>query len=283
MRIPKKLITLAVLTFSGSLVVLFMLITNVSKPQRVQPVHGFGEVLTPTGFEPFPYTPPKVPNSRAYRIMLAGDSIIGSLGPNAQLLRQHLIEYYPNHEFVNYNYGFGATSIETLPNRLINETTYKGQTYPAILSQGFDLIIVESFAYNPLSQLSAGDGIAKHISFLNDSIRKIIKTKPDAVVAILAPIAPSKSHFAQGVYDLSAEQRTSWAEERISYIESVINYAQEKQIPLINVYQKSLTPQGDGDLKYISKDDYIHPSPEGVDLISKSIAEFIYTNSIFPN
>jgi hypothetical protein len=282
MGVPNKIVLALGFSLAVSILVFVFLIVNVAKPQRVYPVHGFGQILTPTGTNPFPYKIPNLAYSRSYRIMLVGDSMIGSLGPNAQLLRQHLIEYYPDHEFVNYNYGFGATSIETLPNRLVNETEYNDQTYPSILSQGFDLIIVGSFAYNPLSQEYAGNGIAKHISFLNDSIRKIIQTKPDSVVAIMTPIAPSKEYFAKGVYDLTSEERKLWAEERIAYIESVINYANEKEIPLINVYAKTLSPDGDGNLKYISKDDYIHPSPEGVDLMSKTIVEFIYTNSIFP-
>ena len=107
---------------------------------------------TPTPFNPFPYKPPVIPYSRAYRTMLVGDSMVGSLGPNANLLRLHLIEFYPAHEFVNYNYGFGSTNILTVPDRLEKQTTYLGETFPPINDQTFDLIIFESFAYNPLSQ-----------------------------------------------------------------------------------------------------------------------------------
>ncbi|OGM10019.1 hypothetical protein A2159_01660 [Candidatus Woesebacteria bacterium RBG_13_34_9] len=98
----------------------------------------------------------------------------------------------------------------------------------------------------------------------------------------MVTISPNKTFFAKGVYNLSGKERLQWAQERISYIEAVIRYAQEKEIPLINVYEKSLTPTGDGNLKYINPDDYIHPSAEGVDLISKTIAEFIFSNNFFP-
>lgn len=239
-------------------------------------------VPTPTPFNPFPYELPEIPNSRSYRTMLVGDSMVAALGPNAQLLRQHLIELYPSHEFVNYNYGFGATNIETLPERLVNGTTYEGQYFPAILVQGFDLIIIESFAYNPLSQSKEGEGLSRHIQILDESIKQIIKTHPESAVAIMVTISPNKTFFAKGVYDLTNEERAKWVEERISYIEAVIKYTQEKEIPLINVYEKSLTAAGEGDLKYINHDDYIHPSSEGVDLIARTIAEFIYTNNIFP-
>lgn len=237
---------------------------------------------TPTPFNPFPYKPPKIPYSRSYLTMLVGDSMVGALGPNANLLRQHLMELYPTHEFVNYNYGFGATNIETLPDRLTKDTVYKGQNFLAILSQGFDLIIIESFAYNPLSESTEGENVSKHIQILDESIRQIIRTRPNSIVAIMVTIAPNKTLFAKGVYDLSVKERVLWAQERISYIEAVINYAREREIPLINVYEKSLTPTGDGDLKYINPDDHIHPSAEGVDLMCKTIAEFIFTNKIFP-
>ena len=98
----------------------------------------------------------------------------------------------------------------------------------------------------------------------------------------MVTIAPSKTLFAKGVYQLLPEERAQWAEERTAYIRAVIAYAREKGIPLINVYERSLTSAGDGNLKYINSDDYIHPSNEGVDLISKTIAEFIFANKFFP-
>lgn len=213
--------------------------------------------------------------------MMVGDSMVGSLGANAQLLRQHLIEYFPNHEFVNYNYGFGSTNIETLPARLTQDTIYNNVNFPSILSQGFDLVIIESFAYNPLSQEVSGEGLNKHLRILEESIRQIIDNKPDSIIAIMTPIAPNKKLFAKSIYKLTTQERVLWVEERISYIKGVREFAMENHIPLIDVYEKSLTPDGDGNLKFINPDDYIHPSAEGVDLISKTIAEFIYNNKIF--
>lgn len=282
MDVIKKDILIQLLSVCALFLIFVIFLSNAQKPQKVYPAQGFFPTSTPAPFSPFPYQPPKIPYSRAYLTMLVGDSIVASLGPNAASLRLHLIELYPDHEFVNYNYGFGATSIETLPDRLIKDSVYEGQNFPAILSQGFDLIIIESFGYNPLSQLTEKEGLAKHMRILDESIKRIIKAKPESVVAIMTPIAPSKSLFAKGVYDLSTEQRISWANERVSYVEEVIKYARENEIPLINVYEKSLTPDGGGNLRYINPDDYIHPSQEGVDLMGKTIAEFIFSNKIFP-
>ncbi len=284
MEEPTKEIDIHLLSLFILFVIFTFFLPVIKKPQTTKFARNDIDSIspTPTPFEPFPYKIPKIPYSRSYITMLVGDSMIGSLGPNAQLLRQHLMELYPDHDFVNYNYGFGATSIETLPQRLSEETVYKGQNFPAILSQGFNLIIIESFAYNPLSELESGGGISKHIQILDASIRQIIQAHPDSVVAIMITIAPNKTLFAKGIYDLPEKERVQWAQDRIAYAEAVMKYAREKEIPLINVYERSLTPTGDGNLRYINPDDHIHPSAEGVDLICKTTAEFIFSNKIFP-
>lgn len=243
-------------------------------------------VVTPVKVElpknPFPYQRPTLPLKRAYITFLVGDSIVGALGENADLLRKDLIVNYPGHEFVNYNYGFGSTNILTVPDRLNKEATYLGKTFPAINGQSFDLIIFESFAYNPLSELPVAEGLKKQSEILDSSIKEIIEKHPNSVVAIMTPIAPSEEFFAKGVENLTPEVRKQWVEERVAYIKNAIEFAGKNNIPLINVYEKSLTPDGKADLKYIDPHDYIHPSVEGVKLISKTIADYILQNHIFP-
>lgn len=231
---------------------------------------------------PFPYTLPKIEKQQSYTMLLAGDSMLASLGVNANDLRLKLISYYPQNEFVNYNYGFPATNIESLPERLTAQTENQGSTYKPIIEMDVDLIIIDSFGYNPLSQYPVEEGLIKQEKILDETIREIILKKPDTAVAIFVPMSPNKARFAEGVYKLSPAERQRWAEERISYIQNAINFAKKNNIPLINVYEKSLTKLGDGDLKYISNHDYIHPSKEGVQLIADTIAEFIYENKIFP-
>lgn len=229
-----------------------------------------------------PYQRPSIPQKRAYITFLVGDSIVAALGKNANLLREALIAHYPTHEFVNYNYGFGSTNILTVPDRLNSQTSYLGETFPPIQDQQFDLIIFESFAYNPLSELPLAEGLNKQIEILDKSIREIITRHPSSVVAVMTPIAPSEEFYAQGNRDLKPEIRKQWVEERLAYIKNAVEFAQKNNIPLINVYAKSLSPDGKVDLKYIDQSDYIHPSKEGVTLISKTIADFIFQNQIFP-
>lgn len=240
------------------------------------------EIPPATPFDPFPYRAPAIPQKRSYLTVLIGDSMTEALGVNANQLRLDLIKLYPNNEFVNYNYGFGSTNILSLPARLSSGGTYLGKTYPPILTQGFDLIIIESFAYNPLSELGLEEGLQKHAEVLDASIKQLIKSHPESVIALMTPIAPNRATFAVGTVNLTPAQRQQWVTERLAYIQKHIDYAKEKNIPLINVYEKSLMKNGDGNPKYINQNDHIHPSKAGIELISQTIANFIFQNKIFP-
>jgi hypothetical protein len=237
---------------------------------------------SPTPINLFPYKVPAVKVKRAYLTFLIGDSIMASLGKNANSLRLDLIKRYPEHEFVNYNYGFGSTNILSVPERLHKQTTYLGENFPAVNDQTFDLIIFDTFAYNPLSQYPLQEGLKKQTETFDAVIKETILNHPNSVVAIMTPIGLSKDHFAQGVYNLTPEARKQWVEERQAYIDNAITYAKNKNIPLINVYEKSLKENGEVNMDYISSQDYIHPSTAGINLISQTIADFIYQNHIFP-
>lgn len=194
-----------------------------------------------------------------------------TLGPNANTLREYLIKYYPNNEFVTYNFGYPSTNVLTLYDRLTN----------SILKQTFELIIIESFGYNPLSQFPLEEGLKKQTEELDRSVRLILAKKPNVALAFLTPIAPDPVHFARGTIALSPQMRQAWVEERIAYIENHKKFAQNKGIPVIDVYSLSLKSNGQVNRLYIS-DDSIHPSKAGMELISKSIADYIFTNEIFP-
>ena len=185
-----------------------------------------------------------------------------------------LIEHYPENEFVNYNYGYGSTNVLSLPERLTQKTKYLKDENVDILKQGFELIIIEFFAYNPLSEFTLEEGLQKQNEALEESVMLILKEKPGSAIAFLTPIAPSISDFGRGVVDLSNEQRSYWATERIAYIENHKKFAEEKGIPVIDVYKASLMDNGIVDKKYISND-FIHPSQEGFGPISQIIADYL--------
>ena len=235
---------------------------------------------TPTPYQ-FPYKNPVIPKNRSYRMIIVGDSIVNSLGLNANVLREDLIGYYPDSEFVTYNYGYPSTNVLSLYQRLTEKTTNNGTENQAILKQGFELIIIESFGNNPLSQFPLSEGFQKQDDELERSVKAILAGKPNAAIAFLTPIALDPVNYARGTVALSSEVRKKWVAERVAYIDNHRKFAEDKGIPVIDVYKASLKPDGTVDRSYIS-DDFVHPSKKGIELISKSIADYIFTNKIFP-
>jgi lysophospholipase L1-like esterase len=235
---------------------------------------------TPTPYQ-FPYKNPAIAKNRSYRIVIVGDSIVNTLGLNANVLREELISYYPDSEFVTYNYGYPSTNVLSLYKRLTEKTKNDGRENTAILKQGFELIIIESFGYNPLSEYTLAEGLKKQNEELERSVRAILSQKPNAAMAFLTPIALDSVNFARGTVDLSPEVREAWVEERIAYINNHRKFAEEKGIPVVDVYRASLKQNGKVDRAYIS-DDFVHPSKKGIELISKTIADYIFSNKIFP-
>ncbi|MCR4306284.1 MAG: SGNH/GDSL hydrolase family protein [Candidatus Daviesbacteria bacterium] len=213
-----------------------------------------------------------------FTIVLVGDSMTERLG-NSDEIRANLKEYYPDKSVEVLNYGFGSTNILSVEERLTEKTFYNREFRP-ILDIAFDILILESFGNNPLSELSLEDGIKKQTEALDRIVELIKEGNPRAKLIFMATIAPNRSEFGKGVLDLSDKEREKWVKERVSYIQNHIDYAKSHNIPLANAYEESLTKDGTGKEEYLSKDDFIHPSPKGVIFISKQIADFLYESKI---
>ena len=214
-----------------------------------------------------------------FKIVFIGDSMTEYLG-NFDELQADLQSYYPGKTFLLLNYGYGSTNLLTVPDRLEKETSHSGRMFQPINDIDFNLVLIESFGHNPLSQYSLDEGLAKQNQLLDQIIGSITRKHPHSSIVFVATIAPNKENYGLGTVDLTPEKRIEWANERISYIQNHINYANSRNIPLINIYQKSLDQTGDGKLEYISNTDHIHPSPDGVYFISQEIADFIFSNHL---
>lgn len=226
------------------------------------------------------FNPQTIKPKDSYIIVLVGDSMTDALGSGLEL-KKHLGQYYPGKKFEIKNFSVGSTNILTLPDRLQNLTNYNGRITEPALNTDFDIIIIESFGHNPLSQYSLQDGLKKHNETLDKARSMIKQRRPAALVVLLATIGPHSERYAEGVVNLSPEERKKWAKERVAYIKNHIDYAHAHKIPLINIYEKSLDTKGEANIDYISTD-FIHPSVTGVDLISKEIADFIFNKRIIP-
>lgn len=212
-------------------------------------------------------------------ILMIGDSMTERLG-NSDEIRVNLKKYNPNKSVEILNYGFGSTNILSVPERLEKDTFFKRNFRP-ILDIDFDLILIESFGHNPLSQYPLEEGLQKQTETLDIIVSKIKSENPRAKIIFVATIAPSRYHYAENTVDLTSEQRGAWADERIAYIKNHMDYAKSHNIPLIDIYSKSLNSDGVLNLDYVSSVDYIHPSPNGIYFISDEIAKFLFENKFY--
>jgi lysophospholipase L1-like esterase len=215
-----------------------------------------------------------------HQIVMLGDSMTERLG-NSTELQQYLKTYYPDKRFLILNYGYGSTNILSASERLEKETFHAGRAFQPILNIDFDTILIESFGNNPLSDYPLNQGLQIQNQALDKIVSQIKTSHPQARIVFVSTIAPNKANFAKSSVDLSPEKRAQWVAERDAYMENHINYAKAHRIPFIDIYSKSKTLSGDGDMEYIDSQDYIHPSPKGIYFISEEIATFFYQNKYF--
>jgi lysophospholipase L1-like esterase len=252
------------------------------------------KIVSPQALSPQPtadevfhtYTAPKLPAKSEYTIVMVGDSMTHALGPHGGTFNEFINKLYKDKKIgiVVDNYAVGSTNVLTLQHAMTTKTTYWDSTFEPLLSRKFDLILIESFGYNPLSQFPLEEGLKKQRETLDDAVKTIIKTHPDSRIAFVATIAPNKTKYAIPVNSKTTlKERTDQVEEREAYIKNHMAYAKEHNIPLIDIYDKSFTPSGDGNLEYINPDDYIHPSAVGVDFIGHELANEIYNTQIIPH
>lgn len=242
-----------------------------SQNHKVQPKPGSPITINILGRE-------KVKYSQDYTIVMVGDSMTETLG-NSDELKNFLTNYYPKKSFEVLNYGFGATNILSVMDRITKETEH-GRKFRPIADIDYNLILLESFGENPLSQYKLEEGLQHQNQELDKIVSKLKETNPNGKIVFVATISPNKVIFAQNQVDLSVENRAEWVKERIAYIKNHIAYANGHNIPVINIFEKSLLENGDGNSDYISTNDYIHPSPTGIIFISKEIADFILKENI---
>ena len=219
-------------------------------------------------------------NSSNPTIVFVGDSMTEYLG-NFDELRGYLKNYYPERKFLLLNYGFSSTNILSVQERLEKESSHSGRIFQAINNIPFDLILIESFGHNPLSDHPLEEGLNMQREALNKIVSTILQKHPKSAILFLATIAPNKERYAEGVINLTTEERNKWAKERVAYIKNHIDYAKSHNIPLINIYEKSLDQNNTGNIDYINSNDFIHPSPTGIYFISEEIAKFLYNNKFF--
>jgi hypothetical protein len=234
-------------------------------------------LLTPA---PTSKTATHKPQKARYTIALLGDSMIDTLGPDVPHLKSKLMKTYPGVTFTMLNFGVGATNIDYGIERLTNPYLYLGNPMPSLLSQKPDIVVVESFGYNPYS-IDTG-AIDRHWLSLADIVHRIKEQLPGTKIVIASTIAPNSRVFGDGAPGLSFDdnEKRQRTETIKKYLESTVRFARSEKLPLADIYHASVDKFGEGKLMYINSGDHIHYSDAGRELFAQKVTATIINNHL---
>lgn len=239
------------------------------------------EVLAATTGAPTP-TPQPSPTATAgtvkkksYTIAFLGDSMIDTMGPGLPAVNNKLSATYPTTDFTLLNYGASGTNIDYGIERITNGYTYLGNQIPSLASTHPDIVVLESFAYNPFPD--ADGGINRHWLAMAKAVDTIRENLPNAKIIIAATIAPNSTVFGDGALGLAFGPQDKIERTTIikQYLDSTVKFAASQHLPLADAYHASLTATGDGNLTYINAGDHIHYSDAGRALFAQKIVSAI--------
>jgi lysophospholipase L1-like esterase len=258
--------------------------TKVSSVQEVlgESIEIVPETPTPSPI-PSPIPSPTIQTRRAKKthvtIALLGDSMMDTMGPEAPALKSALSKTFPGTQFTIKNYGVGGTNIEYGIERITNGYTYLGNSIPALSSIQPDIVIIESFGYNPFPFDNAID---KHWLSLATAVDRIHTNIPKAKIVIGATIAPNWNVFGDGApgISFSAQDKRQRVEIIKSYLENAVKFAKSQKLPLADAYHASLDSSGNGKISYINAGDHIHYSDSGRSLFAQKITGAITANRL---
>jgi len=252
----------------------------VATPVPPKPDVSFGQIVaipTPTSVptpQPSPPATAGAAKKKSYTIAFLGDSMIDTMGPGLPAVNNTLSTTYPTANFTLVNYGVGGTNIDYGIERITNGYTYLGNQIPSLTSTHPDIVVVESFAYNPFP---VATGIDRHWMALAKAVDTIRQNLPGAKIIIAASIAPNSTAFGDGAAGLafSAQDKIERTTVIKQYLDSTVKFAASQHLPLADAYHASLNSSGDGILTYINGGDHIHYSDAGRVLFAQKIVAAI--------
>lgn len=258
-------------------------------PPPTKPAISFGEIPVPTPTpSPSPVVlgvstpaqPTRTTKKTHITIAVLGDSMVNTLGPGVPDLREELNTIYPQTSFTVLNYGVGAENIDSGLTRITSNYTYLGEEKPSIVSQAPDLVVVESFGYNPYS-FDEG-ALTRHWLALAALVDAIRTNLPNTEIVMAATIAPNWDTFGDGAAGLSFDPvgKRQKVETIKTYLENTAKFAASQKLPFADAFHPTLTSEGNGKLSYINAGDHIHPSGEGRALFGRVVAATIVSNRL---
>lgn len=237
-------------------------LTPKAQPQVLGTTTFIGPIMTqekPTILTPLAKTTRK----SSMTIALLGDSMIDTLGSTIPTITRLLKQTYPSTTVTIKNFGVGGTGISYGIKRITEGYTYKGVAYPSLVETQPDVVIIESFGYNPFG--NDEHAMNTHWLLLAKAVDTIKQALPETTLAIAATIAPNAQVFGDGAEGLAFSSDEKW--QRVttikSYLDNAVRFAKSEHLPLANAYTPSLLADGNGNSKYISPIDHIHYSDSG--------------------
>ncbi|MFZ2024756.1 MAG: SGNH/GDSL hydrolase family protein [Microgenomates group bacterium] len=213
-------------------------------------------------------------------VALLGDSMMDTLGPTAPALQTALKKLYPKTQFTIKNFGVGGTGIQYGIKRITESYTYLGKSYTSLVATNPDIVVIESFGYNPFGD--DAPTIDAHWLLLAKAVDAVKANLPNAKIIIAATIAPNANKFGDGAPGISFSVIDKW--QRVTtikkYLENTIRFAEGEHLPLADAYHPSLLSDGNGNLAYINSGDHIHYSDKGRALMASAIANSISKNNL---
>ena len=215
-----------------------------------------------------------------YTIALLGDSMVDTLGPDFPALKDKLRALYPATSFTILNFGVGGTNIDYGLERVTNSYTYLSNPVPSVVSQRPDIVVVESFGYNPYS-FDEG-AIDKHWLAMAKVVDILKANIPGVKIVIAATIAPDAATFGDGAPGVAFAAQDKW--ERVDvikkYLDNAVKFAASQKLPLADAFHPSLDGAGYGKDVYINAGDHIHYSDAGRALVAQKVADAIMANKL---
>lgn len=222
-------------------------------------------------FSPTPSPIPYLAKNR-YVIATIGDSMEETMGDSIDYTLANLRKKYPKTNFAMYNYGIGSENVTSGLSRFDAPFDHGTRHYPPIAEIKPDIIIVGSYAYNPLVPFDKPLHAAK-LAELVDRSRRV-----SGAVYMLAEIAPLESGFGTGPGgpNWPSELANDEVQKITQQMENVFTVATQLSVPIIDVYHRS-QKQGSiyGKPEYVGTHDHIHTS-----LTGQTFTADIITNTI---
>lgn len=216
----------------------------------------------------------------AYTIAFLGDSMIDTLGSDLRLVHDELLRIYPEATFTLLNYGVGGENIVSGLERVTRDTVYLGVPRPALISTHPDIVVIESFAYNPFSfDVGALEQHWLSLSYIIDALRVNL---PETKIILAATIAPNSKVFGDGAPGLAFSPQDKLERTNVikRYLENTIRFAQSEHLPLADAFHSSVDSDGEGKLAFINPGDHIHYSDLGRQLFARTVVDAIIANTL---